>query len=50
MTTETKKTEKCFWCGKEFEPTSHNLVHVGGHGDVYGCNECLGFEEAETET
>ena len=31
----------CQWCGKEFIPDSHNLVHLGGHGTVYGCDDCL---------
>lgn len=42
MTTEfTPRPVKCFWCGREFIPDSHNYAHVGGHGEVPGCDECL---------
>ena len=36
-----KRFDKCFWCKKEFKSTSHNLVYIGGHGEVYGCDKCL---------
>uniref|UniRef100_A0A6M3IEW0 C2H2-type domain-containing protein n=1 Tax=viral metagenome TaxID=1070528 RepID=A0A6M3IEW0_9ZZZZ len=40
------REHECFWCGKTFIPTSHNWVHVGGHDDVSGCDDCLGLREA----
>jgi len=35
----------CHWCGKLFKPTGHNLVYLGGQGEVYGCNQCLELKE-----
>lgn len=32
---------RCFWCEQEFTPGIANYVHVGGHGEVYGCDKCL---------
>jgi len=43
----TQPTEVCHWCGKSFVLTSHNKVHLGGHGDVYGCNTCLNLARGE---
>ena len=35
----------CHWCKKRFTATIHNCVHLGGHGNVYGCNKCLDLTE-----
>ena len=34
-------SEECFWCHKDFQPKAHNYAHVGGRGEVPGCNACL---------
>ena len=36
-------SEECFWCHKDFQPRAFNYVHVGGHGEVPGCDACLGL-------
>uniref|UniRef100_A0A6M3KVG2 C2H2-type domain-containing protein n=1 Tax=viral metagenome TaxID=1070528 RepID=A0A6M3KVG2_9ZZZZ len=38
------REHQCWWCGKTFIATSHNWAHVGGHGNVPGCDDCLGLE------
>jgi len=40
----TPRTEKCYWCGKVFAPDSFNRAHVGGQGEVYGCDTCLNLD------
>lgn len=43
---------RCHWCGKPVEIRPGNLVHVGGLGEIYGCDTCLGLvpvEEKEEE-
>lgn len=42
-----KHTDKCFWCGKEVPHADlHHFVHLGGHGEVCGCDDCLGLAPA----
>ncbi len=37
--------EPCHWCGTtRFQHDGFHLVHVGGKGDVYGCDKCLGLD------
>ena len=38
----------CHWCGKDVTPSPHNLVHVGGQGDVYACDRYLHGEDCRT--
>ena len=45
MTTEVK----CFFCDKWFNPTSHNVTHVGGEGQVIACDDCLGLRQADKD-
>ncbi len=39
--------QECYWCRDVVNPTRHNLVHVGGQGEVYGCDSCLGLQKVD---
>lgn len=47
MEEKRNRLPKCHWCGNPVVIGPGNLVHVGGLGEIYGCDKCLDLKPIE---